>query len=377
MPRSGIREIYDLAKSLPDVKSLGIGEPFFGTPSFIRRAAKIAIDRGLGKYTLNVGIPELRDAIARKLKNENGIRADPAKEIIVTAGATQAIFAIMNCLLGDGDEVLLPSPLFTAYQYAAQLAGGVPIEVETKEKDGYSLDFAELESKVTDRTKAFVINSPCNPTGVVFDRDSLERAAEFAKRNHIYIVSDEIYEKYLYEGAHHYSPASNPEFKDSTITVNGFSKTFAMTGWRLGYAVASEEIVSALTKFNMYNAVCANSIAQYAGVAALKARPLFFDPILKRYARLRKIMCNYLDEMELPYVSPKGAFYTFPDISSITKDSLSFSLKLLKEEHVATVPGSSFGIGGESHLRLSYSCEQRELVAALEKMKKFSKNYRS
>jgi aminotransferase len=374
--RSGIREIFDLAQNIPNVINLGIGEPNFKTPKYIDDAAKNAIDQGFDKYTVNIGIPELREQISRKLKRDNQIDADPKKEIIVTAGATQAIFLIMSCLLEQDDEVLLPTPIFTAYEYSARLSGAKPIQCPLNERGSFGFDLENLARHCTKRTRILVLNSPCNPTGVVYGEKDVRKILEFVAERDMYLISDEIYEKYLYEGAKCFSPACVNEFKNSVITVNGFSKTFAMTGWRLGYAAATEEIISAMTRFNMYNSVCPNSIAQKAGVAALKESLDFFEAVLKNYEKARKLMTAYLEEMSLSYVKPFGAFYIFPDISSVTKDSVSYCKTFLTEQHVATVPGSSFGNAGEAHIRLSYSADEVPMVIGLEKMKKFNDQFR-
>lgn len=374
--KSGIREIFDLAQEIPNTISLGIGEPNFKTPKFIDEAAKKAIDEGFDKYTLNIGIPELRQQISSKLKRENNIEADPKTEIIVTAGATQAIFLLMYCLLEQGDEVLLPTPAFTAYEYSARLAGGKPVQCPLNESEDYEIDFDLLGKRCSKKAKLLILNSPCNPTGVTYREKEIKKLVEFVSERGLYLISDEIYEKYVYDDAKQFSPASSKEFKNRIVTVNGFSKTFGMTGWRLGYAVANEEIISALTRFNMYNSVCANSIAQKAGVAALEGSMGFFIPILKQYNKARNSMCKYLDELSLSYAAPSGAFYIFPDISSISKDSLHYCKGLLAEEHVATVPGSSFGTVGEGHIRLSYSVDENLLIIALEKMKKFNERFR-
>ena len=375
VPRSTIREIFDLAQDVPGVISLGIGEPSFKTPIFIQRAAKKAIN-SFNRYTVNVGLAELRDEISKKLRRENAIKADPKREIIVTAGATQAIFLAISCLLEANDQVLIPAPIFGAYQYSAELAGANAVEVPLKQENAYRFEKREFQKYLTKHTKIIVLNSPCNPTGVVYSRSEIDDLVEFAAEHDLYIISDEIYEKYLYNGVKHYSPASKDEFRDRVITINGFSKTFAMTGWRLGYAVASEKIIGAMTKFNMYDAVCANVIAQKAGIVALRSSFAFFDPLLERYDEARKLICKYLDEMSLPYVKPDGAFYVFPDISSLSNNSMDYCKKLLLQNRVSTVPGSSFGLCGESHIRLSYSLSEDKLARAMEKMKKFNQRYR-
>lgn len=372
--RSGIREIFDLSQRIPDLINLGIGEPNFETPGFVSDAAKLAIDQGFDKYTQNTGLPELREQISRKLKRENGVTADPEKEIIVTSGATQAIFVVMNCLLNPGDEVLIPTPAFTAYEYAASIAGGKPVQVPLRQEDDYRLDPEQFRKRCSKKAKIIVLNSPCNPTGAVYSRRDIVALAELAIEKKITLVSDEIYERYLYEGASAFSPASKEDFRPNVVTINGFSKTFAMTGWRLGYAVATEDLIGAFTKFNMYDAVCAGSIAQKAGIAALKAgRSDYFRRVIKNYEIARSITCGYLDEMGLPYSKPKGAFYVFPDVTKVSKDSVSYCKDLLTECHVATIPGASFGKVGEGHIRLSFSSDAESLRTGLEKMQSFNR----
>ena len=259
VPKSGIREIFDIAQSMTGVVNLGIGEPDFSAPTFVTAAAKKAISEGYGHYTSNAGLPELREEISKKLKRENNVVVDPKSEIIVTAGATQAIFAALCCILNPGDEVLLPTPLFPAYASCANLAGASCIQVPTLEDERFELDAVALEQRCSKKTKLLIINSPCNPTGSAYSRKSIERACDVAASHDLYIMSDEIYEKFLYEDQAHFSPASISEFHKKVITINGFSKTFGMTGWRLGYAAADPEITTAMIRFNMYNAVCANT----------------------------------------------------------------------------------------------------------------------
>jgi aminotransferase len=373
VPKSGIREIFDLSQGIPGLIDLGIGEPDFNAPSFVREAAKKAIDGGFGKYTPNAGLPELKEEISNKLRQENGIVADPKSEIIVTAGATQAIFVLMHCLLNAGDQVLLPTPLFPAYKSAATLAGGIPVEVPVLQNKGggVAVDFSALEERTSDKTKLLVLNSPCNPTGAVVYRDSIQEICEFAARKNLYLVSDEIYEKYVYD-THHYSPASNPRYRDRIITINGFAKTYGMTGWRLGYAAANEEIIAAMTRFNMFNAVCATSFVQIAAIAALRHSLDFFQSIRRRYEKKSELVCKYLDEMGWTYLKPRGAFYIFPKLPTRFPDSLSFSKRLLENQKVAIVPGTAFGAGGEEHVRISYALKESKLIEGLTRLRKFA-----
>lgn len=356
------------------VINLGIGEPDFNAPSFVSAAARRAIARGFGKYTANAGMPELKEEIAKKLKNENGILADPKSEIIVTAGATQAIFVAMNCLLNPGDEVLLPTPIFPAYRSCAALAGASVVEVPSNESEGFQPDFDTLERRCCNNTKLVVINTPCNPTGVVLTKKSVEKMCEFVDRHQVYLIADEIYEKFLYDGAVHFSAASIPEFRSRVITINGFAKTYGMTGWRLGYAAASPEIIGAMNRFNMYNAVCANSFAQVAGIAALRHSESFLAPILSRFRRKREDVCEFLDSLEWEFQKPAGSFYIFPKIpQELGRSSLDFSKKLLTEQKVATIPGIAFGTEAEGHVRISYSVDEQDLKRGLGRIKKFAK----
>ncbi|HYB03595.1 MAG TPA: pyridoxal phosphate-dependent aminotransferase [Nitrososphaerales archaeon] len=374
VPKSGIREIFDLAESMRGVINLGIGEPDFDAPSFVASAAEKAIKAGLGKYTPNAGVLELREEIAKKLKRENGMIVDPRRELIVTSGATQAIFAVMSCLLNPGDEVLLPTPAFPAYRYCTYLAGGVCLDVPTIESAGFAPDFEAMEKACTPRTRVMVINSPCNPTGSVLEKKHIEKAYELAASRDLVLVTDEIYEKFLYDGAVHFSAGSAEEFRDRVVTINGFAKTYGMTGWRLGYAAGPSEIISSMIRFNMYNAVCATSFVQYAGIVALKHSLTFFKPILSRYQRKRKIVCDFLSRNGWEYQEPLGAFYIFPKLpEGFRKDSANFPRKLLESKRVATIPGPSFGVGGEGHIRISYSLDESQLEKALARIEQFTK----
>jgi aminotransferase len=369
---SGIRRIFDLSQGVKGLINLGIGEPDFDVPEFIREALKAAADSGKNRYTPNRGVPELRAQIARKLKAENGIDADPDKEIIVTAGATQAILALMNSLLNEGDEVVIPSPAFPAYQAAVKLAGGKPVEVPMSEANGYRLDSRMLAKAFNRRTKLLVLNSPGNPTGAVYSPVDVTEACAAATARGLYVLSDEVYEKFVYDGAVHFSPASIGEFKDRIVTVNSMSKTFAMTGWRLGYAVANEKLVDAMTRYNMYNAVCAGSIIQAAGIAALKGSRGFLKPILEEFDNRRRFICRSLKEIGMKFVVPLGAFYVFPRIGRGAPDSNDFSRHFLSRFKVATIPGVSFGRGGEGHIRISYALGQDKLVEAIGRLRKFT-----
>lgn len=372
LPISGIRRIFELAEKVSDVVNLSIGEPDFPTPKNIKEAAKKAVDEGFTRYTPNPGFLELREAIAEKLKKENNIHADPKDEVVVTAGSTQAIFLLISVIIDEGDEVLIPTPAFVAYAPVTLFAGGKPVEVPMVEEEGYKIDVDLLKRKLTKRTKLFILNSPCNPTGSVLTRKNIEEVIQLAMEHDIYVLSDEMYEKYIYDGEH-FSPASLEGVKDRVITVNGFSKTYAMTGWRIGYYVAPKHIVNEAIKLQMYNAVCPVSFIQKAAVEALKGPQDFIKNVIKEYDEKRRLAYKLLKEMEgVEVVEPKGAFYIFPRIT-YAKDSNKFCEELLIRYKVAVVPGSAFGESGEGHIRISYATSKEKLELGLRRLSDFLK----
>jgi aminotransferase len=369
--KSGIREVFDRAERMKNIINLGIGEPAFRTPSFIVRAAVKALERDSMRYTTTMGILELREEIARKLKKENGIDADPKKEIIVTAGATQACLVYLNSILDPGDEVLIPSPSFVLFRTAVGLAGGKAVEVEMDEREGYRLDLEKLRKRVTGRTKLLVLNSPSNPTGAVYSEKDLVEACEFAVSNKLHILSDEVYEKFVYDGGSSFSPASLARFRESVTTLNSFSKTYSMTGWRIGYAAGPEEVIDAMTRFNMYNEVSINGVSQAAAIAALRGPQSFINGIRARFNARRRLVVGALRKIGLKFAEPRGAFYVFPNTRDFGPDSATLCKRLLEEHSVATIPGESFGTGGEAHFRLSYVTTEEELRVAMERMAVF------
>jgi aminotransferase len=365
---SGIRRLFELASKMRDVINLGIGEPDFDTPEHIKEAAKRALDENFTHYTPNVGIPELREAIAEKLRKDNGINVNPESEVIVTNGATQALTLSIIAILNDGDEVLIPSPTFVSYGAAVIFAGGVPVEVETKEEEGFRVNVEELEKHVSKKTKALIISTPNNPTGSILTRKNLEELADFAVNHNLIVISDEVYEKIVYDELHHSIAALNG-MKDRTITVNAFSKTYAMTGWRLGYLAAPEQIVGEIVKLQMYTAVCATSFAQKAAVEALKGPQDFVEQMRREYARRRELVYDRLNKMpRLSALRPKGAFYIFPNIKATGMTSKEFSSYLIREARVATVPGSAFGRYGEGYIRVSYATSYEKLEEAMDRI---------
>jgi len=372
---SEIRKLFDLAQGVEGLISLGIGEPDFDTPEHIKEYAKEALDKGLTHYSPNVGILELREAIAEKLKRDNNIDADPKTQIMITVGANQIILMGLATFLKDNDEVLIPSPMFVSYAPAVLLAGGKPIEVPTYEENEFRLSVDELRKYVTPKTKALIINSPNNPTGAVLTKKDLEEIADFAVEHDLVILSDEVYEYFIYNEAKHYSIASLNGMFDRVITINGFSKTFAMTGWRLGFVVAREDMIEKMTRFQMYNATCPVTFIQYATAKALRDKRSWeaVEEMRKEYDRRRKMVWKRLNEMGLPTVRPKGAFYIFPRIRDTGLTSKEFSELMIKEARVALVPGSAFGKAGEGYVRISYATAYEKLEEAMDRIEKVLK----
>ncbi|MFA4647319.1 pyridoxal phosphate-dependent aminotransferase [Pyrococcus kukulkanii] len=372
---SEIRRLFDIAAGMKDVISLGIGEPDFDTPQHIKEYAKEALDKGLTHYGPNIGLLELREAIAEKLKKQNGIEADPKTEIMVLVGANQAFLMSLATFLGEGEEVLIPTPMFVSYAPAVILAGGKPVEVPTYEENEFRLTVDDLEKYVTEKTRALIINSPNNPTGAVLTKKDLEEIADFAVEHDLMVISDEVYEHFIYDDAKHYSMAALDGMFERTITVNGFSKTFAMTGWRLGFVAAPSWVIEKMVRFQMYNATCPVTFVQYAAAKALRDERSWkaVEEMRKEYDRRRKLVWKRLNEMGLPTVKPKGAFYIFPRIKDTGLTSKEFSELMLKEARVAVVPGSAFGKAGEGYVRISYATAYEKLEEAMDRMEKVLK----
>ncbi len=373
---SGIREIFEKAQKIPDVIRLEFGEPDFDTPDNIKAAAIRAINAGMTKYTSSAGVPELRSAIASKLASENGVDYDSASEVIVTAGATSAINLAFLSTVDVGDEILVPDPGWATYPYAVQAVSAVPVSYPLREASGYSFEREAVERLVSAKTKAILINTPSNPTGAILQRSNLQEIADFAMERNLFVISDEVYEKFLYEdpggkNKEHVSIASLQGMRERTVTVNAFSKTYAMTGWRLGYAAAAEPISAAMTKINAAQSSCVSTIAQYAALEALSGPQDSVSNMISAFAKRREVLVNGLNE--LPGFScpmPHGAFYAFPNISGTRTKSYDLAMKIVEKGHVAVVPGSSFGAEGEDHLRLAYANSLENIRAALERIRK-------
>ncbi len=356
-----------------DVIGFGAGEPDFDTPSHIKEAAKRAIDDGFTKYTPPAGIAELREAVAEKLKEENGIEYEPS-QVVITDGAKQALFNLMLSVVEEGDEVIIPSPYWVTYPEQVKFAGGVPVFVETKEENGFSLRFEDIEPAVTEKTKLLILCTPNNPTGAVIDGEELERIGKFCAERGILIASDECYEKLTYDGFKHTSIASiSEEVKAVTVTINALSKAFSMTGWRVGYAAGPKEVIEAMVKINSQSISNVNAIAQKAAVAALRGSKKFLEEWLRAFKERRDYMVKELNS--IPGVScllPKGAFYAFPNVKELMKRlgfESDFELAdfLLEKARIAVVPGSAFGMNG--YLRLSYATSMENIVEGLKRFK--------
>ena len=349
--RSGIRVMYDLALGVGGLVHLEIGEPDFSTPKHIVDAAKKALDEGYTRYTPNAGYKDLRESVSRKVLKDNGIEADPESEIIITSGAMQAISSAILVTINPGDEVIIPDPAYESFVRQTRFASGIPVPVQVMEQDEFRLKPEKVEQAITKKTKMIIINSPANPTGSVMSKNDLEGIAELAIRHNLLVLSDEIYEKMLYDGARHYSIASFPGMKERTITVFAFSKTYAMTGWRVGYAVAPKSIVGEMTKIQEFYVTCATSICQRAALAALEGPQDFVTGMVAEFKRRRDFMYDEIGRMRgFSCVKPKGAFYLFPNVSrtELKKDDpakifwRSVRSLLLPGKHLAAMPMATF-----------------------------------
>lgn len=372
VPFSGIRRFFDIAAQMKDVISLGVGEPDFETPWTVRESAIYSLERGKTTYTSNYGLIELRQAIARHLNRLYGIDYDHSNEVLVTVGVSEALDLAMRALLDPGDEVLLPEPCYVSYRPCVSLSGGVPVAVETSAADRFEVTAEKLEEKLTEKTKAILLGYPSNPTGAVLPPERVSEVAEFALEHGLYIVSDEIYDRLVYDCAHT-SFASIPGAREITVLLNGFSKSYAMTGWRVGYACAPESILRLMMKIHSYTILCAPITSQFAALEALVEGEIYVLEMVEQYARRRRLIVDGLNSIGLSCHMPAGAFYAFPSIASTGLTSEEFAERLLFEEHVAVVPGTAFGAGGAGHIRCSYATGINLIETALERMERFVK----
>jgi len=373
IPFSGIRKIFEEVirreKAGEKIIHLNIGRPDFDTPKNIKEAAKKALDEGKVHYASNYGIPELRDAIAQKTEQENNIVYDPAGEIVVTVGANEGVLLAMMGLLNPGDEVLIPDPVWLHYFYCAQLAGAVPISVPTREENEFVPSIADFKSLLTEKTKMIVLTSPNNPTGAVASAEALDALAQLAKEKDLFVISDEIYESMVYDGNRHISIASLPGMKERTIIVNGFSKKYSMTGWRLGWICSDKELMSAMIRIHQYTTVCVTTFAQYGAAEALTGPQDEINRMITEFDRRRGFVYDQLKAMPgIKTLRPKGAFYIFPNITGTGKTSEEITNYLLEEAKIAVVPGSVFGNYGEGYIRISYANSYENLEIAMNNM---------
>jgi aminotransferase len=371
---SGIRKFFDIVATMKDVISLGIGEPDFNTPDRILQAGIHSLERGQTHYTSNSGKLELRQAMTEQLSRLYGVHYDPVAEVVVTVGVSEALYLAMTALLDPGDEVVVPTPCFVAYQAEILLAGGVPVEVPSRMEDHFQLRPERIEAAITPRTKAILIGYPNNPTGAVASREVLQEVARLAEKYDLVVVSDEIYDRLVY-GTQHVCYASLPGVKDRTLLLGGFSKDYAMTGWRIGYAAGPANLMTGLLRVHQYTIMSAPTTAQDAALEALVSGEEYVAEMVAEYDRRRKLIVGGLNELGLPTFEPHGAFYAFPNITVTGMDEETFAQKLLEEERVAVVPGTAFGPGGEGFVRCSYATAYEKLEEALRRMDRFMRRY--
>ncbi|MBU4561888.1 pyridoxal phosphate-dependent aminotransferase [bacterium] len=371
---SGIRKLFDLAQGKKDLVSFGIGEPDFITPTHIREAAKKAIDEGYTRYTPNLGFPEFRKALAIKLNQKNKISVTP-EEVVVTSGGTEALFFSFYTLLNPGDEVIIPDPGFVTYESQIYFAGGTPVNFTLRGENNFHPDLEELKNCVTSKTKAILLNSPSNPTGAAFSEDELSAIAQLAQEKSLIVISDELYEDIVYNGREHFSIASLPGMKERTISIFGFSKSYAMTGWRLAYLAAEANLVKEMAKLLQNTAVCANSVAQRAGLAAIQSSQDCVKEMFTAYNERRNVLIKGLNEIKgLSCHAPEGTFYAFVNIKETGMSAEELSMYLLEECKVVTVPGTAFGKQGEGYIRLSFATSLEDIKEGIRRIKKGIEN---
>jgi len=367
---SGIRKFFDIVATMDDVISLGIGEPDFTTPKPILEAGIKAIRNGETHYTSNAGIYELREAISDLLEEKYQVCYDPADEVVVTVGVSEALYLALTAVINPGEEIIIPTPCFVSYQAEVILAGGVPIEVPGSLENNFQPDPGLIEAAITPQTKAIFIGFPNNPTGAVATRENLLKISQIAEEHDLLVISDEIYDSLVY-GVEHVCFAALPGMKERTITLGGFSKSYAMTGWRVGYATAPAEILGGLVRVHQYTVMSAPSMSQLAALAAIQHGADYVEEMRVKYDRRRQLIVSRLNDIGLETFMPQGAFYAFPKITCTGLDDDQFAQKLLKEEKVAVVPGSAFGAGGAGFVRCSYATRYEKIEEALDRIESF------
>ena len=365
---SGIRKFFDLVSEMKDAISLGVGEPDFETPWHIRDEGIYAFERGRTFYTANAGLKDLRIEINNYLQRRQGLSYNPDNEIVVTVGGSEAIDIALRAMLNAGDEVIIPQPSYVSYEPCTVLADGVPVIINLKAENEFRLTAEELENAITDKTKVLILPFPNNPTGSIMEKEDLESIAKVIIKHDIFVISDEIYSELSYKNKH-ISIASIDGMKERTILINGFSKSYAMTGWRLGYACGNKDIIAQMTKIHQYAIMCAPTISQYAAVDALKNGDEDVEKMKKSYNQRRRFLMNAFKEMDLECFEPFGAFYVFPCIKEFGMTSEEFATRFLEEEKVAAIPGTAFGDSGEGYLRISYAYSLEKLKIAMDRLK--------
>lgn len=370
MKPSGIRKFFDIVSEMPDAISLGVGEPDFDTPWSVREEGIYSLEKGRTFYTSNAGLLELREEICKYTDRRFHIAYNPKTEVLLTVGGSEGIDVALRAMINPGDEVIIPEPCFVSYVPCVELADGVPVTIALKNDNQFRLTKEELENAITDKTKILMLSYPNNPTGAVMEREDLEAIAEVVIKHDIYVISDEIYAELTYNSGH-ISIASLPGMRDRTIVINGFSKAFAMTGWRLGYALGPAMIMEQMTKIHQFAIMCAPTISQYAAIAALRDCEKDVERMRESYNQRRRYLLNEFKEMGISCFEPYGAFYIFPSIKEFGMSSEEFATRLLKAKKVAVVPGSAFGECGEGFLRISYAYSLEELKVAIGRFKDF------
>ena len=370
LPKSGIRAFFDLVNTMDDVISLGVGEPDFTTPWSIRESGVYSLEHGHTAYTSNLGMPKLRKAICAYVKANYGIEYDASTECIVTVGVSEAVDLALRAVVNPGDEILYSEPCYVSYPAEIRMAHGVPVPVTTRVENGFALDPAEVEKKITPRTKALILNFPCNPTGAEMPPDKLEQLAELAKKHDLLVLTDEIYSELSF-GGEHKSIAALPGMKERCVFLHGFSKAFAMTGWRVGYACAPAPLTDAMMKIHQYAIMCAPTVAQEAALDALRNGEGEMMKMRESYRERRDFFVAGLNAAGLKCLVPQGAFYAFPSVAATGMSSEEFARRLLEKKRVAVVPGTAFGACGEGFVRCCYATSREELKEALERMNDF------
>lgn len=371
MRPSGIRRFFDLAAEMPDCISLGVGEPDFKTPWAVREAGIESLELGRTRYTSNAGLKELRIEISRYLERRFGLRYDPMSQVLITVGGSEAIDMCIRTLVQPGDEVIIPEPCFVCYEPITTLSGGVPVPVPCRAEDAFRLRADALAAAITPRTKLLIMPFPNNPTGAVMEKEDLEAIAQVLRGTNIMVLSDEIYAELTYGLQPHVSIASLPGMAERTVVVNGFSKTYAMTGWRLGYACGPAPILQVMTKIHQSAIMSAPTTSQYAAITALRDCDLEIDRMRDEYNMRRRLVVRSFNEMGLHCFEPRGAFYAFPCIQSTGMTSEEFCTRLLEKKHVAIIPGGAFGASGEGYARVSYAYSVEHLTEALKRIREF------